>query len=293
MVFDKFSEFLMYNTVYIINRGKFGTGSFFNFKIDSEYVPIIITNKHVINDECTDNSCSETTTFIFHTKNVNGTLTPNYTVNCSDVKWIFHKTKDLCCCLLTPIQNAIQKQQLEIIQYSCTNEENIPTKEELSKLCALEDVIMIGYPQNIRDEINNYPVFRKGCTACHPALDFNEIDIGIIDIACFPGSSGSPIYLLKQNNNENLKSEYPLLLGYLFEGSVLKTKTELKIKNRFTYSTTSTEYSTSINFGYYIKSSVVLDFKEQIQFFCRSNLSNMIKLAQPSKPGQNTIQKPT
>ena len=72
----------------------------------------------------------------------------------------------------------------------------IPTKENLQDLSALEELVMVGYPIGLWDERNNFPIFRKGFTACHPAIDFNEDGIGLIDMACFPGSSGSPIYIL-------------------------------------------------------------------------------------------------
>lgn len=54
---------------------------------------------------------------------------------------------------------------------------------------------MVGYPIGLADARNNYPIFRKGYTAAHPAVDFNEDGIGLVDMACFPGSSGSPIYI--------------------------------------------------------------------------------------------------
>ena len=57
---------------------------------------------------------------------------------------------------------------------------------------------MVGYPIGLYDKINNLPIFRKGYTACHPSIDFNRKGIGLIDMACFPGSSGSPIYVLNE-----------------------------------------------------------------------------------------------
>ena len=74
----------------------------------------------------------------------------------------------------------------------------------------------------LADARNNYPIFRKGYTAAHPAVDFNEDGIGLVDMACFPGSSGSPIYILNEGSyrdkhgNSYLGSSRVMLLGVLW-----------------------------------------------------------------------------
>jgi len=59
---------------------------------------------------------------------------------------------------------------------------------------------MVGYPIGLWDEKNNYPIFRKGITATHPANDYNGKSEFMIDAACFPGSSGSPVYIIDELN---------------------------------------------------------------------------------------------
>ena len=44
----------------------------------------------------------------------------------------------------------------------------------LEELSALEELVMVGYPIGLWDKNNNFPIFRKGYTASHPAIDFNE-----------------------------------------------------------------------------------------------------------------------
>lgn len=65
----------------------------------------------------------------------------------------------------------------------------LATDEKIKDLSALEELVMVGYPIGLADARNNYPIFRKGYTAAHPAVDFNEDGIGLVDMACFPGSS--------------------------------------------------------------------------------------------------------
>jgi hypothetical protein len=71
----------------------------------------------------------------------------------------------------------------------------IPTPTEWNEFDALENVLMIGCPNGLYDSYNNLPIFRRGVTASHPAKRFKNADEFMIDAACFPGSSGSPVFL--------------------------------------------------------------------------------------------------
>ncbi|MEG0919696.1 MAG: hypothetical protein RSE61_07210 [Anaerovoracaceae bacterium] len=68
----------------------------------------------------------------------------------------------------------------------------------------MEDLIMIGYPTGICDEYNNKPIIRKGISATHIKNNFEGKSEFLIDMACFPGSSGSPVFaLIDKMNVEN------------------------------------------------------------------------------------------
>ena len=67
--------------------------------------------------------------------------------------------------------------------------ENLPRAEEWSTLTALEDVVIVGYPDNIWDSVNNL-----GVTATHPKIDYEGRSEFLI-AAIYPGSSGSPVFL--------------------------------------------------------------------------------------------------
>ncbi|WDL97888.1 hypothetical protein [Alicyclobacillus sp. ALC3] len=43
--------------------------------------------------------------------------------------------------------------------------------------------------------MNNFPIFRHGSTATQPGVDYNGEPKFLIDMACFPGSNGSPVLL--------------------------------------------------------------------------------------------------
>lgn len=68
-------------------------------------------------------------------------------------------------------------------------------EEDWPKLDVSEPVMMIGCPNGEWDDINKFPLFRRGSTATHPAIDYQGRPEFAADIAVFSGSSGSPVFL--------------------------------------------------------------------------------------------------
>lgn len=259
------SEKLMYNTVRISTSCGSGTGSFFNFKIDDKYIPVIITNKHVVNF-----NPQETTTFKVHTIDDNGNPDGNIDIQMR-ANWIFHENKDICFCYINPLMESIEKKYGKKLFYYTNEESMIPTQEKLEALTALEELVMVGYPIGLWDIRNNFPIFRKGHTACHPAIDFNEDGIGLIDMACFPGSSGSPIFIFNdggyrdKKGNTFLGQSRLILLGYLFAGPTYNANGELIIEETPTQQNVTPSTKIMTNLGYYVKASEILKFKNEIK----------------------------
>ena len=67
-----------------------------------------------------------------------------------------------------------------------------PEPNEEARYPAVLTVAIIGYPSALSDQAHNLPIFRRGTSASHPAVDFNGRAEVVIDMACFPGSLGSP-----------------------------------------------------------------------------------------------------
>lgn len=76
--------------------------------------------------------------------------------------------------------------------------ELIPTAETRAQLAALEEVVFIGYPSGIRDEKNASPLIRRGITSTPVWNDYEGKPFFLIDAGVFPGSSGSPVFILNQ-----------------------------------------------------------------------------------------------
>ena len=130
---------------------------------------------------------------------------------------------DLCALILGSFLNMLALKG----QYYCYGTmgfEIIPTNEELHELAAVQDIVMIGYPNGIWDEYNNQPIIRKGITSTDPSLNWNNKPVFLIDAACFPGSSGSPVFLYNPLGTQLKSGAYQVgkslfkFIGILYAG---------------------------------------------------------------------------
>ena len=260
------SEQLLYSTVRIVaNNNSTGTGFFFNFVSEGNEIPVIVTNKHVVN-----NNKKEEVKFYLHIKN--GDFPDDDSLNISFVTdWYFHPDQDLCFCFVAPLFQQIKKQAKKDVYYNPVNEDLIWNNKKLEDLSAIENVVMVGYPNGLWDKKNNLPLFRKGITSSHPAIDFNDKNIGAVDMACFPGSSGSPIFVMNENEYIDKKGRHYIgsnrliFLGVLFEGPALNAKGEIIVEDVPTKQVISANTPMMINLGYYVKAVDILFFKSIIE----------------------------
>ncbi len=260
------SEQLMFSTVRLeAANGSTGTGFFFQFSFGEKKVPVIITNKHVVNY-----NKNEKVTFLLHFTQESSLLPANIPVTLV-TDWYFHEDQDLCFCFLGPVVNDIQQKVGKKVFLIPITEELIWNGSKLVALSAIEDVIMVGYPTGLWDEKNNLPLFRKGITSSHPAIDFNSKNMGAVDMACFPGSSGSPIFIMNEGGYSDKEGTFHLgknrliFLGVLFAGPQLSAKGELVIEDVPTHRAVSSITQLMINLGYYIKATEVLSFKKIVE----------------------------
>lgn len=224
------AEKLMFNTVRIETLdGSSGTGFFFNFKQGELTIPVLITNKHVVNYNRT-----ETVKFLLHLREEDDETKENYALTLQ-TEWFFHSEKDLCFTFINPIFEEVKKRTGKEVFYLASEESLIPSLEKLMELSALEEIVMIGYPIGLWDSKNNYPIFRKGYTASHPAYDFNKKGIALADISAFPGSSGSPIYILNESSYSDKKgntyfgNSRLIFLGILYAGPTMNANGEVSV----------------------------------------------------------------
>ena len=258
------SERLMYSTVLIETKDGKGTGFFFSFKVNnSTSIPVIITNKHVINHNPTQD-----VHITFHTREKKEDIDKNINYHVH-ADWIFHDTQDLCFCFFQPIAIQIKKEYGTLPFYIPIEEDLIYNDEKLKSLSAVEDILMVGYPIGLYDMENNYPIFRKGITSSHPATNFNNKNIGLIDTACFPGSSGSPIFIVNENGYSEkngttyLGAKRIVFLGILSSGPTFNASGELEITEIPTSQSAKINTQVMVNLGYYVKAKEIYNLKKK------------------------------
>lgn len=104
---------------------------------------------------------------------------------------------DVAVVPLGPVLNQLEAEGKPSFFRSVTPE-LIPSEEALAELAAMEDVVFIGYPSGLRDDQQGTPLIRRGITATPVWNDFQGRPSFLIDAGVFPGSSGSPVFILNQ-----------------------------------------------------------------------------------------------
>ena len=197
------SEKLLYSTTRIVcysnNRTikSMGTGFIYGFcRQKNGCYPALVTNKHVVKnaDECE---------LTFHIKNSEGNPSNEKITFCIKNNFkeqcIYHPEENVDLAIYN-LSNAFYQCKIKgkEVFYSFLDKDLIPSKEDLEKFSAIEDIIMIGYPNGLIDEQNNLPIVRKGITATPFFINYNGNQQFLADMACYPGSSGSPVLILQE-----------------------------------------------------------------------------------------------
>lgn len=192
------TDILSYLTIHVRSyRGQVpvtGTGFFFTFRIKDKRglnVPALVTNKHVV--------LGYTGTTLRFTVAQNGRPTDRsveFQLNRAHCLWYAHPDSDVDICALPilPIIDHFKKQGIELF-ISPLNHTFVADDVFLQNITQLDDVVMIGYPDGIWDQVNNQPIFRKGVFATKPDKKYNGKREFVIDMPVYGGSSGSPVLI--------------------------------------------------------------------------------------------------
>jgi len=277
-----FSESLLYSTirietVYLDGATGNGTGFIFEAAIPKadRIARVLITNRHVVEG-------SVKGVFQLHVAKSLSEFAPSGQVstivigdasNPFGAQWKCHPdpTIDLCAFHFSEMTQFVRNKGEQVF-FQSIDKGFIYSDEELAKLTALEDVIMVGYPIGLYDSANNFPLIRSGATASHPAIDFCGKAEGVVDMACFPGSSGSPIYLYNttvhydKTRRASVLASRQALLGVLYAGPQWNSQGEMRIEQIPTQVIQKQVpvTPTMTHLGYYIKAREVLNMVKHL-----------------------------
>lgn len=270
------SEKLLFSTVRIavqFSSGEEGTGTgfFFNFLVDEQtHIPAIITNNHVVAGAVTGSFQLHELDKTIEEPQPSGDF---FTVDLDNFenRWVSHPDNnvDLCAMLFQPLRSEAEIQGKSIFNCALDNS-SILSKADLEELSAVEEVLMIGYPNGLWDEVNNLPLIRRGTTATHPAVDFKGTSTNVIDAACFPGSSGSPVLIVNEgmfNTKSGTFAGYTRvwLLGVLFSGPFITAQGEIVSETIPTSQQSISLTRLMIHLGYIVQAKEIKVLGEHIK----------------------------
>lgn len=171
-----------------------GTGFIINYPAGNGlWRPVMITNKHVL-------SGAQQLAITMPAAESDGqpanrgtrmTLT-GFNAN----SWVGHPDSrvDIAAMFLVDVVNAMVSSGAAPF-YRAFLPEQLATREGANSLDAIEQVMMIGYPNGLYDQASMLPIARRGQTATPIFNDYNNMPAFLIDASVFPGSSGSPVVL--------------------------------------------------------------------------------------------------
>lgn len=275
------SKNIYYTVCRIVNHTingetKTGFGFFMNFVLkNGKTIRTVLTCKHVVQGyrilefySCTDDG------------NANPQDKIPFKMVCeigkNDEFVVVHPTLDLAA-LIFSYDNRIFLQGNSQPCYLSLEESVIPKNE--NDINYIQDVLMIGFPENVYDKVNNKPIARRGLTATPFQLDFNDEKQFLLDVASFHGSSGSPVFVFNDGiytTNNTICSGLRIYLLGIFTGGWEEKNDAYKLVECIDGEKISKmKIKLPNNLGFVLKSSTFIEMKELLEEFVENNLTNL------------------
>ncbi|HEL4249172.1 serine protease [Stenotrophomonas sp. GD03654] len=249
-----------------------GTGFFygaeFNVPEGVATFPMVVTNKHVVancNEIKMTLTVRQPSTDISEMVVAPGDIHQVFLIPGCQERMLLHPDPnvDLCAFFIGDIMEDIHSAGYQL-RNTFLNARFLVPDDEIKNVRPIEPVMMVGYPNGLWDEKNNRPLARRGSTASHPFLKWNGKPEFVIDAACFPGSSGSPVFLFEDlmyrtKDNAYTPGTRAQLLGILASGPLYTSEGKLIQRNIPTSTTIVPVVQSMMNLGNVVHASAISD----------------------------------
>lgn len=215
-------EQLLFTTVRITTSSARGTGSGTGFLLseerpDGRTAILLVTNKHVI-------AGADTVTLHLIAAGPGATpaLGHSLTLTCHPDQFTGHPDPEIDIAMLGiggALQQLVDEGTPAFLR--TVSPSMCATREVLDDYEPIEPVTFIGYPNGLYDSASLLPIVRQGYSATAMNIDYEGEPIFLIDASVFPGSSGSPVFLVPRPSAPDKRGNItiggparpPILLG--------------------------------------------------------------------------------
>ena len=234
-----------------------GTGFFFDFsRTVGSQIPAIVTNKHVIAN-------CDSVKLVFNMTHDGMPKTDIVEIGDLNKLAVPHPEGDIDLVAI-PIAglDAGFKHLGDMYAHAFAGIGDILDKDDEPSYKGIETITTVGYPLDIYDSVNNMPISRQGITATSIGMDYMGRPDFLLDVACFPGASGSPVYVytdgirVEKNGDINLGLQSAVLVGVIKEAVNAVTPVVMGDKR------TSLASSGSMNIAVAIKSRKLIEIAD-------------------------------